>query len=112
MFFGMLSRVYPGQTVWDIQYVRRLSIKNRSFWLDSWRNHPSLRAENYQAHQQPHVIFTLLGQSYFVYATKTHAKTYTCMANYYYSWGGLLLQAKGISEKMLDLEKDLELFQS
>ena len=33
MFFGMLSRVYPCQTVCDIQYVRCLNIKNRFFWL-------------------------------------------------------------------------------
>ena len=35
--------------------------------------------------QQPHVIFTLLGETFFAFATKTYAKTYTCLGNLNFS---------------------------
>ena len=34
--------------------------------------------------QQPHHTSPFAWQSYFAYATKTHAKTYTCMGNWFF----------------------------
>ena len=80
MFFGMLSRVYPCQTVCDIQYVRCLNIKNRFFWLWFLAEPPKSQSGKLSS---PHNNLTWFLRCLVTWAWRDSSQNSTCI---YYTY--------------------------